>query len=185
MEKYFFGLYAGNQYVIKAEKEGYSEQEFTIDTRNRPSTEIHNDFELFKLEEGTTVPLENILWDYNSAKVTAASKIELDRVVEILNDYPSMKIELSSHTDSRGTDSYNLSLSDRRAKAAGEYLIQKGIDKNRIVSKGYGETKLKNRCKNGVNCSEDEHQENQTNRVYNTRVIILNPGLVRDFLCSF
>lgn len=159
--RYFFGLYVGNEYILKAEKENYSNQDFTIDTRNRPSTVIYSDFRLFKLEAGTTVPLENILWDYNSAVVTSSSKVELNRVVEILNEYPTMTIELSSHTDSQGGAPYNLKLSNRRANSAGEYLISQGIDAKRIVSKGYGESKLKNHCADGVKCSDAEHQENR------------------------
>jgi len=68
---------------------------------------------------------------------------------------------LSSHTDSRAGDRYNLILSDKRAKAAVEYVISRGVDPNRLAWKGYGETRLVNKCKNGVSCTEDEHQQNR------------------------
>ena len=71
-------------------------------------------------------------------------------------------IELSSHTDARGSDKYNMSLSDKRAKSAAKYIVDHGgIEKSRITGKGYGESLLLNRCHNGVKCSEAEHQENR------------------------
>ncbi len=74
-----------------------------------------------------------------------------------MTDNPTIWIELGSHTDSRGKDSYNLTLSQKRAESAVQYIISKGIDKNRITAKGYGETQLVNKCANGINCSDEEH----------------------------
>ena len=76
-----------------------------------------------------------------------------------------MVLELSSHTDSRGGDARNLVLSQQRAQSCVDYLISIGINKNNIVAKGYGETKLINRCKNGVTCTEDEHQKNRRTEI--------------------
>jgi len=78
-----------------------------------------------------------------------------------MNDYPEMGIELRAHTDSRASAAYNLSLSDKRAKAAAEYLYSKGIARERISGKGYGETMLINRCAENVKCTEAEHQVNR------------------------
>ncbi len=78
-----------------------------------------------------------------------------------MTDNPTIWIELGSHTDSRGKDSYNLTLSQKRAESAVQYIISKGIDKNRITAKGYGETQLVNKCANGINCSDEEHQLNR------------------------
>ena len=79
-----------------------------------------------------------------------------------MREYPNMVIQIESHTDSRSTDQYNLSLSDRRAKSTRDYIINQGINTNRIESaKGFGETKLINRCTNGVKCSEAEHELNR------------------------
>jgi outer membrane protein OmpA-like peptidoglycan-associated protein len=78
-----------------------------------------------------------------------------------MQDNPKLNIELSSHTDSRAGDQYNLVLSDKRAKAAVQYIVTKGIDSKRMRWKGYGESKLVNQCKNNVVCSEDEHQKNR------------------------
>lgn len=104
----------------------------------------------------------NILWDLNSAKLRDEAKKEIDVVLlSLLQTEPDVSIELSSHTDSRGSDEYNLALSQRRANSIKNYLVSKGISAKRIVSKGYGETRLLNNCSNGVQCSETEHQTNR------------------------
>ncbi len=104
----------------------------------------------------------NIHWALNSAKLSSAAKAEIDRVIlPILKSKPNVKIELASHTDSRGSDSFNLDLSQRRADAIKNYLISKGISADRIISKGYGETRLLNNCRNGVKCSERQHAVNR------------------------
>lgn len=111
--------------------------------------------------KGAIIEIENIYYDYNSAEIREDAALELDKVVALMNEYPNMKIEIRSHTDSRGKDSYNLTLSDKRAKAAVAYIISKGIDARRVVGKGYGETQLLNHCKNNVECSEEEHAVNR------------------------
>lgn len=73
-----------------------------------------------------------------------------------LNEYPQLKIHIESHTDSRGGDDYNLQLSERRAQSTLQWLINKGIDKDRLIAKGYGESQLINRCSNNVKCTEEE-----------------------------
>lgn len=78
---------------------------------------------------------------------------------------PQLKIELGSHTDSRSSNDYNLGLSHRRAQSAVEYIIKNGIDASRIVSKGYGESKLVNHCTDGIKCSEDLHQANRRTEI--------------------
>ena len=104
----------------------------------------------------------NILWPLNSAKLTARAKAEIDRVLlPLLKNNPGIKIELASHTDSRGSKAYNKALSQRRADAIKNYLVSKGISPDRIVSKGYGEERLVNNCADGVPCSEAQHQQNR------------------------
>ena len=78
-----------------------------------------------------------------------------------MKDHPTMKIAIRSHTDSRGSDKSNLILSDKRAKATMAWIVSQGIAKNRLTAKGYGETQLVNGCKNGVPCTEEEHQQNR------------------------
>jgi peptidoglycan-associated lipoprotein len=85
----------------------------------------------------------------------------LDELYALLLEFATMKIELSSHTDCRATTEYNQDLSQRRAESAVEYLVSKGINKSRMDAVGYGESKLLNHCSDGVNCSEEEHQQNR------------------------
>ncbi len=104
----------------------------------------------------------NILWDYNSATLRPEAKAEIDRVLlPLLKENPNVTIELSSHTDSRGSAEFNRALSQRRADAVKNYLVSKGIPASRIVSKGYGESRLVNNCSDGVPCTEQQHQENR------------------------
>jgi peptidoglycan-associated lipoprotein len=85
----------------------------------------------------------------------------LDRIVQVLVDNPTIRLELGSHTDSRATTEYNQKLSQRRADSAVAYIISKGIAPNRIIAKGYGESQLVNQCADGVTCTEEEHQLNR------------------------
>lgn len=104
----------------------------------------------------------NIHWPLDSARLTAKAKSEVDRVlIPLLKDNPGTRIELSSHTDSRGSKAYNKHLSQMRADAIKSYLISKGVSPSRIVSVGYGEERLLNNCSDGVPCSEAQHQLNR------------------------
>lgn len=114
---------------------------------------------------GVSFKIENVFYDLSKATLRPESKIELDKLYEFLIKNDNVKVELSSHTDSRGSDASNQKLSQARAQSCVEYLISKGINTKNIVAKGYGETKLVNRCKNGVKCSEDEHQANRRTEI--------------------
>ena len=105
--------------------------------------------------------LQPIYFDLNGTKIKKASETELNKIVQILKDYPLITLDVRSHTDSRGDNNYNLKLSDRRAKSTIKYLVSKGIRAERITGEGYGETQLINKCKDGVKCSEKEHQLNR------------------------
>lgn len=107
------------------------------------------------------IRLENIYYDFDKWNIRPDAALELDKLVQILKENPTIWIVLGSHTDSRGDDAYNQRLSQNRANSAVEYIINRGIDKNRITAKGYGETRLLNRCSNGVKCSIAEHQLNR------------------------
>lgn len=103
-----------------------------------------------------------ILYEYNSARITPESaKIIDDNLLKLMREKPNLRIEIMSHTDSRGNDDYNMTLSQQRAQSVVNHLVSKGINRNRLVAKGYGETRLKNRCANNVECSEAEHQVNR------------------------
>jgi OmpA-OmpF porin, OOP family len=103
--------------------------------------EIHKDLYLAPIEIGQVVRLNNVFFDFDKATLRPESYIELDRVVKLLTENPAIEIEMSAHTDSKGSDDYNLKLSDNRAKSVMEYILSKGIATSRIVSQGYGETK--------------------------------------------
>ncbi|WP_201741437.1 OmpA family protein [Sinomicrobium soli] len=107
------------------------------------------------------IRLDNIHYDLDKYFIRDDAKPELDRLVQFMLDNPGIRVELSSHTDSRASHAYNQRLSQNRANAAREYLISKGIDPQRIEAVGYGETRLLNRCADGVPCSEAEHQLNR------------------------
>jgi len=103
--------------------------------------EIHKDLYLAPIEIGQVFRLNNVFFDFDKFNLRPESFVELDRVVSFLNEYPNIEIEMSAHTDSKGADEYNMTLSDNRARSVMEYIISKGISKKRIISQGYGETK--------------------------------------------
>lgn len=107
------------------------------------------------------VKINNIYFDTNSAILRLDSKTELNEFIQVLTEYPEIRIELRAHTDCRGDAAYNLLLSDKRAEAIVNYLINKGISNSRLTFKGYGDTSPVNECAKGVNCSEEKHQENR------------------------
>ncbi|ATA92108.1 OmpA family protein [Capnocytophaga canimorsus] len=111
-----------------------------------------------KLLEPTMLP---IFYEYNSARLTKDSEKVIDDVLLPLLRGKNTSVEIMSHTDSRGNDQYNMSLSQQRANAVVNYLATKGIQRSRMIAKGYGETRLINRCANGVQCSEEEHHKNR------------------------
>jgi outer membrane protein OmpA-like peptidoglycan-associated protein len=156
----------GGTYRFEASKPNYTSQEKTITTASKNLDEIKDvDFELANLEDFTIkegknekIDINPIFFEYDKWDVTPQAIIELDRVVYVLNNFPKVKIRIESHTDSRGKDAYNMKLSDNRAKSTQTYILSKGIDPTRIESAiGYGEMRLKNQCKSGVKCSEEEH----------------------------
>lgn len=105
--------------------------------------------------------LSTIYFDFDKYNIRKDSEIEVEKVIAAMEKYPSLKIKVNSHTDSRGKDAYNLWLSQKRAESTVNYMIKKGISPDRLQSEGYGETKLINRCANGVKCSDKEHQLNR------------------------
>ncbi|MBL0145628.1 MAG: OmpA family protein [Chitinophagaceae bacterium] len=114
-----------------------------------------------KADCGKAINLQNILFDLDKYVIKEAAKKELNRLVQFMQDNPGVKVELSSHTDCRNTNAYNQTLSQNRANASVDYVVSQGISRDRLVGTGYGETKLLNRCADGVNCSEAEHAINR------------------------
>jgi len=116
---------------------------------------------LYRKDIGRTFVLENIYYDFDKWDILPESEVELNKLVSIMKDNPTLKVELGSHTDSRGSDKYNRILSQRRSDSAVRYIIEQGIEAERIVAKGYGESQLVNHCANGVRCSDEEHRKNR------------------------
>lgn len=131
-----------------------------------PNMTVAKEVCLTQLKEGDMLVLNDIYYDYDKATLRPLSIVRLDKAYEFLLKNPNIKLELSSHTDSRASNAYNQDLSQRRAQACVNYLVKvKGLPANRIVAKGYGETRLTNGCSDGVPCSEEEHQLNRRTEV--------------------
>ncbi len=157
---YRFPLQKESDYRMAAEKDGYFKQTARISTKGNPNPVIRTDFRLYPLKVDQVVRLDNIFYDYNKWNIRPDAAVELDKLVQTLVDNPTVRIELSSHTDCRGKDAYNKSLSEKRAKSAVDYLISKGIAKDRLVSRGYGESRPSESCV-CEKCTEDEHARNR------------------------
>ena len=159
---YYFKLEPESEYRVKAAKTGYFAKSEQVSTKGQKAGVIRKDLPLEKLILNKPIRLDNIYYDLAKWNIRPDAAKELDKLVQILKDNPTIVIELSSHTDCRASDAYNWDLSDKRAKSAAKYIVDVGgIDKARITGKGYGESMLINRCANGVKCSEAEHQENR------------------------
>lgn len=155
---------------IVASKENHSKDEKEVTTNKVNDVETKNiNFELSNFEDLVVkengmekVDINPIFFEYDKATITLQAQTELDKVVYVMQNFPNVVIKIESHTDSRGKDLYNLKLSDSRAKSTQTYILSKGIDASRIESAiGYGETRLKNKCANGVKCTEEEHFKNR------------------------
>ncbi len=160
--KYLVSLPAGKNYGIAVKKEGYLFHSENFDIPNTAAfQEVEKNIELKQLKVGNKIVLKNIFFDLDKATLRPESTAELNRLIKLMTDVPSLRIELGGHTDSRGSDTYNQQLSEKRAKAVVDYLTANGIDAKRLEWAGYGETQLVNGCSNGVQCSDEQHQENR------------------------
>ncbi|SHO63814.1 OmpA family protein [Algoriphagus zhangzhouensis] len=163
-----FTMEPQSDYTIIASKNGYFSKSIPYTTRGKtpdPATLVQDVTNvsldtmlvLDQLILDKSIILENIYYDLDKADIRADAAVELDKLVQILKDNPSIRIELSSHTDSRSSDDYNQNLSQRRAQSAVDYIVSQGIDKDRLVAKGYGESQLI--IPNAT--TEEEHQVNR------------------------
>lgn len=170
---YSFDLECRKSYFVRAEKELYDTKELRItipsisgktdlpiqlEKKIIPvkSVPIKLDDDLFK-----TFNLNKIYFNLDKWNIRPDAAIELKKIIDVMNQNPTIKIDVRSHTDSRQTKKYNKLLSDRRAKSTIMWFIKNGIKADRLTGKGYGETQLINKCADGVKCSEKEHQENR------------------------
>jgi outer membrane protein OmpA-like peptidoglycan-associated protein len=139
--KYTVILPPGKNYGLAVEAPGYLFYSKNIDVPNLDHyIEVKDSICMDKIKVGTKIVLRNVFFDVNKATLRPESVNELDRLVSIMNENPSLKVEISGHTDSDGNDELNLKLSQVRAKAVLDYVVKKGIKADRVVSKGYGET---------------------------------------------
>lgn len=158
-------------YKVRAERPGYYPAELQFNTVGTPpgstvkkelrlkAMPVKHDVEIITIYE--PIPLNNIYYDFDDDKILPDAEKDLRVLVELMQQYPEMVIELLSHTDSRGNDAYNQRLSERRANSAKDWMVERGIDEDRIVAIGYGEAKIQNQCVNGVQCTEEEHRVNR------------------------
>ncbi len=166
--KFIYQLEQQSDYTIVANQSGRFSQTESVTTKglNRSQTlYVTLKLGIDDIESGKTFVLKNINYDFDKSDIRPDAARILDNLVNILKQNPSLRIELSSHTDSRGSDVYNLRLSQRRAESAVKYLVNKGIDKSRLVAKGFGENRLLNKCANGVDCTDAEHEANRRTEV--------------------
>ena len=147
------GDYVTTEVKVDLSVEGDVFYEFMIKPRE---IAIDKDVDLAKV-----LNIKEIYFDFDKSDIRPDAAVELAKIVEVMRENPKMKIDIRSHTDSRGDDSYNLRLSDRRAKATLEWMVKQGIERKRLTAKGYGETQLVNGCSNGVPCTDEEHQANR------------------------
>lgn len=156
----------GTQYTVRGVKEGYNPYEKIIETPMLTGV-VDVPLPLERIgpcppnDLGCKLNLQPIYFDFDKSNIRPDAEIELAKILAAMREYPELIIHIESHTDSRGSDSYNLALSERRAQSTLKWLVGKGIDANRLTAKGYGETQLVNECSNGVPCTAEEHQLNR------------------------
>lgn len=161
---YMTSLQPNADYHVYAVKENYYANDKIISTKNMKNGApimLNDTIYMKKLEVGEVYKIDNIYYDYNKASIRTDAISSLDRLMELLTQYPQMTIQLNSHTDCRGSDSYNMRLSDARAHSVIKYLQQHGIRGMRLSYKGYGETKPIHKCDVCDQCTETQHQENR------------------------
>lgn len=181
-----FSLKPNTNYLITVKAKGFEEETIIVKTENKnyelsifmnPISEEkvsdNKDREEESEESVMTIPTEvgsiivfnNLYYNYNSTEILESASEELNLLYESMKSNPTMRIQLSSHTDSRGNFLYNKELSIRRANSAKNFLIKKGIDESRIKTIGFGESRIRNHCTDGVECNEEEHAYNRRTEV--------------------
>lgn len=168
-------LELGSSFLLVGQKEGYQDGSSRISTtqlRNIRSMEANiilqpmsSEVVRKPLKEGSVIILNDIYYDFGKSAIRKGAARDLELIVEMMKKYPSMMVELGAYTDSRGEADFNMQLSLRRAESAKNFLVQRGVEANRIKTFGYGESRLRNHCRDGVECSEDEHAYNRRTEI--------------------
>jgi outer membrane protein OmpA-like peptidoglycan-associated protein/tetratricopeptide (TPR) repeat protein len=155
----------GSQYLVRGKSDGCEYKEEVVQTPDETgSIEVPLALDCDPCppnDLGCRLSLQPIYFDFDRYNIRPDAEIELAKILAALREYPQLIIHIGSHTDSRGNDSYNEALSGKRAQSTLDWLVGKGIAKNRLSAKGYGEYQLQNQCSNGVKCTEEEHQLNR------------------------
>ena len=155
---------SGATYRINSIKDQYYSDEKVIKTAAYGPdriVRIADTLLMCKLSIGAICQIGDIFYDFNASDIRQDALPSLDKVLKLLHQNPSLKLQINSHTDCRGTDDYNKRLSDRRAESVIKYLASKGVDVHRLKAKGYGETMAAAKCANCEDCTEDQHQRNR------------------------
>ncbi|MFY8111969.1 MAG: OmpA family protein, partial [Flavobacterium sp.] len=169
---YSFEVDCRKTYSVRATKEEYTSKEVTIkipEITGQTTVDLELEGSIFKVTVGDNLGnffgVKMIYFDLGKSNIRKEAAMDLAKILDALQQNPTMKIDIRSHTDCRQTAEYNLALSERRAKATMAWLISKGIDKSRLTGKGYGESQLINDCgcepTNQSNCTEEQHQMNR------------------------
>ena len=165
---YSFETTCSTRYIVRASERLYYDKEVVVTTTPKASSMQQNlalELRLTEVRLGDDLAkildLKPIYFDYDKADIRPDAAAELIKVISAMKQIKTMVISARSHTDSRGRDSYNLALSDRRAKSTVAHIVANGVESSRISGKGYGETQLVNKCANGIDCSDDMHQLNR------------------------
>ena len=165
---YTFNVECGKKYYVRAEKEEFETKESAIiipKTSGKTNLPLAVSKKVKEIKVGTdlskTFDIKIIYFDLDKSIIRSDAAVDIAKIIQVMKDYPAMKVDVRSHTDSRQTFKYNESLSNRRVKATIAWMIKNGIDKDRISGRGYGEIQLINNCADGVECSEMEHQLNR------------------------
>ena len=167
---YRFEVDCNETYTILALKPDYRSDMEELKTTDENDFEHKVDLDLEPLIQDDLIVINPIFFDFDKWNIRTDAKYELENIVDVLRQHPNMVIKIESHTDSRGSDRYNEKLSDRRAKSTRDYILSRGIAKERIESAiGYGEYQLLNECADRVKCSEAQHQENRRSYFYIVR----------------
>lgn len=164
--KYSFNLECDKQYIIRGSKKAYEPTDKIINTPKESSTidlplELKSSDECPPNDLGCRLSLQPIYFDFDRYNIRLDAAIELAKILAAMREYPELVIHIESHTDSRGSHAYNELLSERRAQSTLEWLVEKGISRDRLSAKGYGESRLINECSDGVDCTEEQHQLNR------------------------
>jgi outer membrane protein OmpA-like peptidoglycan-associated protein len=164
---YSLQLDPNTEYLVKTASNGYliNCSSFTTPPASTKTQTLAAPLDLDKLALNTKIEVENLYYDVNKFNIRPDAALELDKVVQFMKDNAGITVELGAHTDARGTNVANATLSNNRAKAAHDYIVSKGVSDTQISYKGYGEAQPLNKCIDGVKCTDEEYAKNRRTEI--------------------